>query len=98
MNIPLRAFSEMFPGEDAAGEWFEKARWPDGPEWLPLRGGRQRHLHAEDEVLALQGVPKAVQRHCRDADAPDPSATTDVGTGGLPDCVLVEGDLGGEAE
>ncbi|WP_366941404.1 transposase, partial [Acidocella sp.] len=32
MNLLLRAFNEMFPDEDAARAWFEKARWPNGPK------------------------------------------------------------------
>ena len=32
MNLSLRAFNEMFPDEDAARAWFEKARWPNGPK------------------------------------------------------------------
>ena len=30
--MSLRAFNEMFPDEDAARTWFERARWPNGPE------------------------------------------------------------------
>jgi transposase-like protein len=30
--MSLRAFGAMFPDEDAARAWFERARWPDGPE------------------------------------------------------------------
>ena len=30
--MTLRAFNEMFPNEDAAHAWFEKSRWPHGPE------------------------------------------------------------------
>ena len=31
-GMSLRAFNEMFPDEDAARTWFERARWPNGPE------------------------------------------------------------------
>ena len=30
--MSLRAFNDLFPNEDAARAWFEKARWPHGPE------------------------------------------------------------------
>ena len=30
--MTLRAFNEIFPDEDAARAWFEKSRWPHGPE------------------------------------------------------------------
>jgi transposase-like protein len=30
--MTLCAFNEMFPDEDAARAWFEKSRWPHGPE------------------------------------------------------------------
>lgn len=30
--MALRVFNEIFPDEDAARAWFEKARWPQGPE------------------------------------------------------------------
>lgn len=30
--MSLRAFNALFPDEDAARAWFEKARWPHGPE------------------------------------------------------------------
>ena len=30
--MSLRAFNEMFPDEDAARAWLERARWPNGPE------------------------------------------------------------------
>jgi len=30
--MSLRAFNAMFPDEDAARTWFERARWPHGPE------------------------------------------------------------------
>lgn len=30
--MSLRAFNDLFPDEDAARAWFERARWPDGPE------------------------------------------------------------------
>lgn len=36
---------------------------------LPLRCDWQRALHAKDQVLALQGMQEAVQRHGRHADA-----------------------------
>ncbi len=98
MNLSLRAFNEMFPDEDAARAWFEKARWAERPRVLSLRGGWQRALHAKDRVLALQGMREAVQRHGRHADAPDTSAATDMGSGDLSDRVLVEGHLGSEAE
>jgi len=29
--LTLRAFNALFPDEDAARAWFERARWPDGP-------------------------------------------------------------------
>lgn len=29
--LTLRAFNDLFPDEDAARAWFERARWPDGP-------------------------------------------------------------------
>ncbi|QSR85430.1 transposase [Methylacidimicrobium sp. B4] len=29
--LTLRAFPDLFPDEDAARAWFERARWPDGP-------------------------------------------------------------------
>jgi transposase-like protein len=29
--LTLRAFNDLFPDEDAARTWFERARWPDGP-------------------------------------------------------------------
>lgn len=32
MTMPLRAFNEMFPDEDAARAWFERSRWSHGPE------------------------------------------------------------------
>lgn len=36
MNRPaamsLRAFNVLFPDEDAARAWFERARWPHGPQ------------------------------------------------------------------
>ena len=32
MTMTLRAFNEMFPDEDAARAWFERSRWPLGPE------------------------------------------------------------------
>lgn len=31
-SISLRAFNELFPDEDSARHWFEKARWAEGPE------------------------------------------------------------------
>ena len=30
--MSLRALNDLFPNEDAARAWFEKARWPHGPE------------------------------------------------------------------
>lgn len=30
--MSLRAFDAQFPDEEAARAWFERARWPDGPE------------------------------------------------------------------
>ena len=30
--MSLRAFNELFPDENAARHWFEKARWAEGPE------------------------------------------------------------------
>ena len=30
--LSLSAFNTMFPDEEAARRWFERARWPDGPE------------------------------------------------------------------
>jgi transposase-like protein len=30
-NLALREFNALFPDEDAALAWFERARWPDGP-------------------------------------------------------------------
>ncbi len=50
---------------------------------LPLRCDWQRALHAKDQVLALQGMQEAVQRHGRHADAPDTPAATDMGSGDL---------------
>ena len=29
--LSLSAFNTMFPDEEAARRWFERARWPDGP-------------------------------------------------------------------
>ncbi len=29
--LTLRAFNDLFPDEEAARAWFERARWPDGP-------------------------------------------------------------------
>ncbi|HET8746645.1 MAG TPA: IS1595 family transposase [Ramlibacter sp.] len=29
--LTLGAFTDLFPDEDAARTWFERARWPDGP-------------------------------------------------------------------
>ena len=29
--LTLRAFNDLFPNEEAARAWFERARWPDGP-------------------------------------------------------------------
>ena len=65
---------------------------------LPLRCDWQRALHAKDQVLALQGMQEAVQRHGRHADARTTPAATDMGSGDLSDRVLVEGHLGSEAE
>ena len=31
-TLSLSAFSAMFPDEEAARQWFERARWPNGPE------------------------------------------------------------------
>ncbi len=30
-GLMLRAFHDLFPDEDSARAWFERARWPDGP-------------------------------------------------------------------
>jgi transposase-like protein len=30
--MSLTAFNALFPSEDAARAWFERARWPDGPQ------------------------------------------------------------------
>ena len=30
--MSLRAFNALLPGEDAARAWFERARWPHGPQ------------------------------------------------------------------
>ena len=30
-TLSLRAFNELFPDEVSARDWFERARWPDGP-------------------------------------------------------------------
>jgi len=30
--LSLRAFNALFPDEDSARGWFERARWPQGPE------------------------------------------------------------------
>ena len=32
MRLTLRQFNAMFPDEDTARAWFERARWPSGPE------------------------------------------------------------------
>jgi transposase-like protein len=31
-SLTMGQFNTMFPGEDAARTWFERARWPHGPE------------------------------------------------------------------
>ncbi len=43
--MSLRAFTDLFPDEDAARTWFDKARWPNGPE-CPSCGtiGRSTYL------------------------------------------------------
>jgi transposase-like protein len=40
-TLSLRAFNALFPDEDSARGWFERARWPHGPE-CPGCGGVNR--------------------------------------------------------
>lgn len=62
-NMMLRAFDEMFPNEDAVRAWFEKARWPSGPECYhcgaigkALSGLRRCVVEANASVMA-DGLP-----------------------------------------
>ena len=65
---------------------------------LSLWRGRQCSIHAEDEVLALQVMQEAILGDGGNADAPDASAASDMGTCDLPDRVVIEWHFRSEVE
>lgn len=58
LGLSFSRFNALFPDEDAARAWFEKARWPNGPEC--------RRCGSVGDAIWM---PNAKQWHCRSCSA-----------------------------